>query len=278
MSSSGTEQKRAASMKELAELIRWSPDGLVTAVVQDAASKDVLMVAYMNREALKLTVESGDTWFWSRSRKELWHKGATSGNVQKVKSLAYDCDADTLLLKVVPQGPACHTGSSSCFYRELPLGGDADIAASSSGQDADNGTSGGGEALAAVSARGAEEYVGSSLRGVEREEAKGWRKNGTVDAQDRFAILAKLESTIAEREQERPEGAYTTYLFDKGVDKILKKVGEEAGEVIIAAKNRSPEELRYEVSDLIYHLLVLLQEQKLPLDDVLAELDRRHNK
>ncbi len=276
--SSKTEQQLAASVEELAELIRWSPDGLVTAVVQDAASKDVLMVAYMNREALKLTVESGDTWFWSRSRKELWHKGATSGNVQKVESLAYDCDADTLLLKVVPQGPACHTGSNSCFYRELPLGGASDNAASSSGQAADNGTSGGGEALAAVSTRGAEEYVGSSLRGVEREEAKGWRKDGAVDAQDRFAILAKLESTIAERELERPEGAYTTYLFDKGVDKILKKVGEEAGEVIIAAKNRSPEELRYEVSDLIYHLLVLLQEQKLPLDDVLAELDRRHNK
>src|SRR5688500_5430298 len=109
--SSETEQQLAASAEELAELIRWSPDGLVTAVVQDAASKDVLMVAYMNREALKLTVESGDTWFWSRSRKELWHKGATSGNVQKVVSLAYDCDADTLLLKVVPQGPACHTGS-----------------------------------------------------------------------------------------------------------------------------------------------------------------------
>lgn len=275
--SSETEQQLAASVEELAELIRWSPDGLVTAVVQDAASKDVLMVAYMNREALKLTVESGDTWFWSRSRKELWHKGATSGNVQKVVSLAYDCDADTLLLKVVPQGPACHTGSNSCFYRELPPNGATDNAASSSGQAADNGTSG-GEALAAVSVRGAEEYVGSSLRGVEREEAKGWRKDGAVDAQDRFAILAKLESTIAERELERPEGAYTTYLFDKGVDKILKKVGEEAGEVIIAAKNRSPEELRYEVSDLIYHLLVLLQEQKLPLDDILAELDRRHNK
>jgi phosphoribosyl-AMP cyclohydrolase / phosphoribosyl-ATP pyrophosphohydrolase len=289
--SSQTEQKLAASVEELAELIRWSVDDLVTAVVQDAASKDVLMVAYMNREALKLTVESGDTWFWSRSRQELWHKGATSGNVQKVESLAYDCDADTLLLKVVPQGPACHTGSNSCFYRELPLNGAAGDAVSAAGtaiegrnaasgseQAADNVTSGGGGALAAVSSRGEEEYVGSSMRGVEREEAKGWRKDGAVDAQDRFAILAKLESTIAERELERPEGAYTTYLFDKGVDKILKKVGEEAGEVIIAAKNRSPEELRYEVSDLIYHLLVLLQEQKLPLDDVLAELDRRHNK
>lgn len=274
-----TEQKLAATVEELAELIRWSADGLVTAVVQDGASKDVLMVAYMNREALKLTVESGDAWFWSRSRQELWHKGATSGNVQRVKSLAYDCDADTLLLKVTPQGPACHTGSYSCFYRELPLVGAAaaaDGAVCGCGPEAGGEVPGGREAAGAE--RGPEEYVGSSLRGVEREEAKGWRKAGSVDAGDRFAILAKLESTIAERERERPEGAYTTYLFDKGVDKILKKVGEEAGEVIIAAKNRSPEELRYEVSDLVYHLLVLLQEQKLPLDDVLAELDRRHNK
>ncbi|MDF2937097.1 MAG: phosphoribosyl-ATP pyrophosphatase [Paenibacillaceae bacterium] len=298
--SSETEQKLAATVEELAELIPWSADGLVTAVVQDAVSKDVLMVAYMNREALKLTVESGDAWFWSRSRQELWHKGATSGNVQQVKSLAYDCDADTLLLKVVPQGPACHTGSYSCFYRELPLSGAA-APQSADGAGAGNadGTAAGDRAegaawacgpspagsetveggpAAAAADRGQEEYFGSNVTGVDREAVKGWRKSGTVDAQDRFAILALLESVIAQRELERPEGAYTTFLFDKGVDKILKKVGEEASEVIIAAKNRSPEELRYEVSDLIYHLLVLLREQKLPLDDVLAELDRRHNK
>ncbi|MNN30742.1 Phosphoribosyl-ATP pyrophosphatase [compost metagenome] len=210
--------------------------------------------------------------------------------MQKVKSLSYDCDADTLLLKVVPQGPACHTGSYSCFYRELPLDGagvkDADGAAveSAGGEacgcgpsPAAGGTVEGGHAAAAAD-RGQEEYFGSNVTGVDREAVKGWRKSGTVDAQDRFAILGLLESVIAQRELERPEGAYTTFLFDKGVDKILKKVGEEASEVIIAAKNRSPEELRYEVSDLIYHLLVLLREQKLPLDDVLAELDRRHNK
>ncbi|MNC49452.1 Phosphoribosyl-ATP pyrophosphatase [compost metagenome] len=142
---------------------------------------------------------------------------------------------------------------------------------------AGSGTVEGGPAAAAVD-RGQEEYFGSNVTGVDREAVKGWRKSGTVDARDRFAILGLLESVIAQRELERPEGAYTTFLFDKGVDKILKKVGEEASEVIIAAKNRSPEELRYEVSDLIYHLLVLLREQKLPLDDVLAELDRRHNK
>lgn len=222
------ETKQAATAEELSALIKWSPDGLVAAIVQDAVSKEVLMMAYMNQEALKLTVESGEAWFYSRSRQELWHKGGTSGNVQVVKSLSYDCDADTLLLKVVPQGPACHTNAYSCFYRELPL---------------PNGT-GTGEAVPA----------------------------------DRFAILNKLEATIAKREAERPEGAYTTYLFEKGVDKILKKVGEEAAEVIIAAKNRSHEELRYEASDLIYHLLVLLREQQLPLDEVLKELDRRHNK
>lgn len=227
--SSENEQIQAANLDELAGLIRWSQDGLVAAIIQDAVSKDVLMMAYMNKEALRLTVESGEAWFYSRSRQELWHKGATSGNVQKVQSLAYDCDADTLLLKVVPQGPACHTNAYSCFYRELSLGG-------------------------------AETAVPDAAAG------------------DRFAILGKLESVIAQRDAERPEGAYTTYLFEKGVDKILKKVGEEAAEVIIAAKNRSADELRYEASDLIYHLLVLLREQKLPLDDVLKELDRRHNK
>jgi len=229
MSVKDEETKKAGSLLELKTMIRWNEDGLVPAVVQDAISKDVLMMAYMNAESLEKTLESGEAWFYSRSRQELWHKGGTSGNVQKVRSLSYDCDSDTLLVKVVPQGPACHTGAYSCFYREFPLEG-SDAAGS------------------------------------------------TVSGSDRFAILSKLESTIAQREVERPEGAYTTYLFDKGVDKILKKVGEESAEVIIAAKNRDPNELRYEASDLIYHLLVLLREQKLPLDDVLQELDRRHNK
>lgn len=225
---SADEMEQAETVEELSGLIKWSPDGLVPVIVQDAVSKDVLMMAYMNKEALKRTVESGEAWFYSRSRQELWHKGGTSGHVQKVKSLAYDCDADTLLLKAVPQGAACHTNAYSCFYRELPL--------------------------------------------------NGVTEEGSGPSPDRFAILGSLESVIAKRDAERPEGAYTTYLFEKGVDKILKKVGEEAAEVIIAAKNRSHEELRYEASDLIYHLLVLLREQKLPLDEVLKELDRRHNK
>ncbi|MEK8132560.1 bifunctional phosphoribosyl-AMP cyclohydrolase/phosphoribosyl-ATP diphosphatase HisIE [Paenibacillus filicis] len=224
----------ATSLEELVSTIKWDAHGLVPAIVQDAASKEVLMMAYMNSESLGKTLESGETWFWSRSRSELWHKGATSGHIQKVKSLRYDCDGDTLLVLVDQAGPACHTGSYSCFFHDVKLG-----------------------ALAGEQApEGIKDTVGA----------------------DRFAILNTLEATIAQRDAERPEGAYTTYLFEKGVDKILKKVGEESAEVIIAAKNRDPVELRCEASDLIFHLMVLLREQKLPLDHVLQELDHRHNK
>lgn len=207
------------------ESLRFDEQGLLAAIVQDALSKEVLTLAYVNKESLQKTIETGETWFWSRSRQELWHKGATSGNTQKVTSISYDCDGDALVIKVVPNGPACHTGSYSCF---------TEIAESEESAEAIN------------------------------------------DKQsDRFAIFGELESLIASREAERPEGSYTTYLFEKGVDKILKKVGEEAAEVIIAAKNRSHEELRYEAADLLFHLLVLLREQKLPLDSVLEELQKR---
>ncbi|MEJ8548680.1 bifunctional phosphoribosyl-AMP cyclohydrolase/phosphoribosyl-ATP diphosphatase HisIE [Brevibacillus borstelensis] len=207
------------------EALRFDENGLIPAIVQDAVSKEVLTLAYMNKESLAKSLETAETWFWSRSRQELWHKGATSGNTQRIVSMKYDCDGDTLVVQVVPQGPACHTGAYSCF-------------------------------------RGAIAGSGDSLK-----------VNAAVP--DRFAILSELEGLIASREAERPEGAYTAYLFEKGVDKILKKVGEEAAEVIIAAKNRSHDELRYEAADLLYHLLVLLREQKLPLDGVLAELQKR---
>jgi phosphoribosyl-ATP pyrophosphohydrolase/phosphoribosyl-AMP cyclohydrolase len=215
--------------EQLVAAIQWDAQGLVPAIVQDAASKEVLMMAYMNQESLKLTVESGETWFWSRSRSELWHKGATSGHIQKVKALRYDCDGDTLLVLVDQAGPACHTGAYSCFFNNVEVKGQA-IQAS-----------------------------------------------GTAAGKDRFAILSSLEGVIAKRDAERPDGAYTTYLFEKGIDKILKKVGEETAEVIIAAKNRDNDELRYEASDLIFHLMVLLREAKLPLDDLMQELDRRHH-
>ncbi|WP_458461688.1 bifunctional phosphoribosyl-AMP cyclohydrolase/phosphoribosyl-ATP diphosphatase HisIE [Paenibacillus sp.] len=233
------EIKEQLSLEQVVEHIRWS-DGLVPAIVQDTDTREVLMMAYMNRESLKLSLESGETWFWSRSRQELWHKGATSGNVQSITSLKYDCDGDTLLVEVKPNGPACHTGAVTCFHNEI-------IGLPEKSDKASD------EACAAAAS------VSSS-------------------SESRFEVLAELESVIAERERERPEGAYTTYLFDKGVDKILKKIGEEASETIIAAKNKDNDELRLEVSDLMYHLLVLLQERKLPLDDIMSELSRRHER
>lgn len=207
--------------------IKWDRDGLVPTIIQDAVTKEVLMMAYMNRESLQKSQESGETWFWSRSRGELWHKGATSGHIQKIRSMCYDCDGDTLLVRVEQQGAACHTGRYSCFFNDIPVQG-----------------------------------------GI----------NDPRQAEDRFAMLNQLEATIAQRYAERPSGAYTTYLFEKGVDKILKKVGEEAAEVIIASKNQDNDELRSEVSDLIFHLMVLLRERGLPLDDVMRELGARHNK
>lgn len=197
------------------EKVQFDQQGLVPAIVQDASSGKVLTLAYMNRESLQRTLDSGETWFYSRSRQQLWHKGETSGHTQQVVSITYDCDQDAILVQVNRQGPACHTGSESCFV------------------------------------------------GVNEEKVG-------------VNFLYQLEKTIAKREKERPEGAYTTYLFEQGIDKILKKVGEEAAEVIIAAKNRSHEELRYEAADLIYHLLVLLREQQMPLDTVLEELASRH--
>ncbi|WP_066314600.1 bifunctional phosphoribosyl-AMP cyclohydrolase/phosphoribosyl-ATP diphosphatase HisIE [Bacillus sp. FJAT-29814] len=202
------------------EEIRFDEKGLVPAIIQDAETLEVLTLAYMNKESLAKTLETGETWFFSRSRQELWHKGATSGNTQSVVGIKYDCDQDALLVQVQPKGPACHTGAVSCFSGE----------------------------------------------GVTE------RTSSLAD----YQILQSLEKVILDRERERPEGAYTTYLFEKGVDKILKKVGEEAAEVIIAAKNRDHEELKWEAADLLYHLQVLLVEQGLPFKEVLRTLEERH--
>jgi phosphoribosyl-ATP pyrophosphohydrolase/phosphoribosyl-AMP cyclohydrolase len=199
--------------------LTFSEEGLIPAIVQDAFSKEVLTLAYMNKESLKKTLETKQTWFYSRSRQELWHKGETSGNVQDVIEIRKDCDSDALVVLVAPQGPACHTGSYSCFAPS------------------------------------------------EESEAATVKSN---------QILDELERVIAERYANRPEGAYTTYLFTEGVDKICKKVGEEAAEVIIASKNRDQEELKWESADLLYHLLVLLREQGLPFKEVLHTLASRH--
>lgn len=201
--------------------VRFDAQGLAPAIVQDQVSGALLTLAYMNEESLARTVETGETWFYSRSRQQLWHKGETSGNTQKVITIDTDCDNDALLVVVSPAGPACHTGRFSCFD------------------------------------------------GFVESDRQNFGGTGTE-------ILALLEDRIRQRERERPEGSYTTYLFDKGIDKILKKVGEETAEVIIAAKNNSADELRYEMADLLYHVMVLLREQTLPLQDVLTELARRY--
>ena len=193
---------------------------LIPAIVQDYKTKEVLMLAYMNEESLGKTLETGYTWFYSRSRKELWNKGATSGHLQKVIRLDYDCDEDTLLVFVEQTGAACHTGNRSCFYRTL----------------------------------------------VENEEVPD------TDP------LASLEAVIADRKANPEEGSYTCYLFDKGLDKVLKKVGEESAETIIAAKNGDLTELNGEVNDLIYHLMVMMNICGLPLSDVIEELEKRAKK
>ncbi|MED3910007.1 bifunctional phosphoribosyl-AMP cyclohydrolase/phosphoribosyl-ATP diphosphatase HisIE [Peribacillus simplex] len=205
------------------ETIKYDEKGLIPAIIQDAGTGEVLTLAYMNQDSLQLSIEKGETVFFSRSRNELWHKGATSGNTQKIIEMKYDCDQDALVVRVVPAGPACHTGATSCFSETI-------YQKSEAGQD--------------------------------------------VKANVNF--LTELENLIEKRKSEMPEGSYTTYLFDKGVDKILKKVGEEAAEVIIAAKNRDAEELSMESADLLYHLFVLLQEQELPFQAVLDVLKARH--
>ncbi len=204
-------------MIQLSEL-KFDERGLIPAVVQDAETKEVLMVAWMNRESLEITMEKELACFWSRSRNELWLKGDTSGNYQHVVSVTADCDRDTLLVKVHPDGPACHLGTKSCF--EYPV------------YDSDPDT---------------EPF---SYEGLMR--------------------------LIEGRKTEKKEGSYTTYLFEKGLDKILKKVGEETTEVIIAAKAEDRKETIYEIADLAYHVMVLMVEQGISLEDIRSELAKRH--
>lgn len=195
--------------------LKFNKDGLIPAVVQDYESKKVLMLAYMSKESFDITMEEKRTCFYSRSRQELWRKGETSGNVQKVKKISIDCDSDTILLEVEQEGNACHTGEYSCFHNYL-LG---------------------------------EEEINDN-------------------------VIRDIFKVVKERKANPVEGSYTTYLFNEGVDKILKKVGEETAEVIIASKNNN-DELVYEISDLIYHLIVLMEERGLAYEDILKELGGR---
>lgn len=231
------------------EKINFDDRGLVPTVVQDSASGQVLMLAYMNAESLARTLQTGETWFWSRSRQELWHKGATSGNRQRVVELRLDCDGDAVIVRVEPNGPACHTGEVSCFFQ--PLAGESPRPA------ADN-----ARAIAAPEKR----PVSPDLSVVD------------VDSMEFGILLTRLYALIRLREAERPEKSYTTYLFNSGLDKILKKVGEEATETVIAAKNGSKKELSSEISDLLYHVLVLMVDRGLDMSDVCRELAERIGK
>src|SRR6266850_3341298 len=215
------------------EDVKFSDQGLIPTVVQDARTLEILTLAYMNEESLKRTIQTQETWFWSRSRKELWHKGETSGNTQRVVELILDCDQDAIVVLVEPAGPACHTGRQTCFHNALK----------SEGQNSHS------------SQRPQSDVLGPVA--------------------DLGGLLNQLYVLIQSRERERPKGSYTTYLFDEGLDKILKKLGEESAETIIAAKNDDNKGLVAEVSDLIYHLMVLLVERGVSLDQIRLELAQR---
>ncbi|GAA5415231.1 histidine biosynthesis bifunctional protein HisIE [Paraliobacillus ryukyuensis] len=194
--------------------------GLLPAIIVDEASKEVLTLAYMNEESYQKTLDTKETWFYSRSRDELWHKGATSGNTQQVVSMTLDCDQDSLVVYVRPNGPACHTGAISCFHHTV-------------------------------------------------------YQDETINQSNQVDIIDQVMDEIDARKQEPVENSYTNYLFDKGIDKISKKVIEEAGEVVIAAKNQENQELVNEVSDLLYHTFVLMRNQGVSLEEVKEELANR---
>lgn len=232
------------------DVLKFDDKGLIPVVTQDNRTDEVLMVAYMNREAVEKSLETGMVHYWSRSRNKLWLKGETSGHFQKIKSISYDCDGDTLLVKVEQTGAACHTGHRSCFYRKFNL------------EDAQGGNK-------------TEDKAEEDLQ-VLRKADSGNRRNGhTEKAEDLSQILQEVYDTVADRRIHPKEGSYTNYLFEKGLDKILKKVGEEAAEVIIASKNKSQKEIRGEIADLLYHLCVLLVERDIKLDDIYEELKSR---
>lgn len=197
--------------------LKFDSNGLIPAIVVDAATKQVLTLAYMNRESLAISMERGLTCFWSRSRQALWLKGETSGNYQHIVSITADCDKDALVIKVEPDGPACHTGEISCFH------------------------------------------------------------NPVFESQTRQEFSCQgLYSLLEGRKRDLPQGSYTTYLFQKGLDKILKKVGEECTEVIIAAKAEDRAETVYEIADLAYHVMVLMAQQGITLEEIQKELASRH--
>ncbi len=197
--------------------LKFDDRGLIPAIVQDFHTKEVLMLAYMNKQSLQISIDEKCTCFYSRSRKELWRKGKTSGNVQHITAIYADCDRDSLLVKVVKDGPACHTGEQSCFF-----------------------------------------------------------ENFYTDTDFQEFSLNTLYELLKDRDAKRPEGSYTTYLFEKGKEKILKKVGEEGTEVVIAAMKDDNKEVVFEISDLCYHILVLMVSMGITMEELKQEMAKRH--
>ncbi|MGI6004763.1 MAG: bifunctional phosphoribosyl-AMP cyclohydrolase/phosphoribosyl-ATP diphosphatase HisIE [Christensenellales bacterium] len=204
------------------ENIKWNEEGLAPAIAQDINTGAVVMMAWMNEQSLKQTIETGYATYYSRSREKLWKKGETSGHLQRVRGIYLDCDGDAILLKVDQTGAACHTGEYTCFFNEL------------------------------------------------------WKAPEDKTTSQGSRIVSLVADTVRDRYHHPVEGSYTNYLFEKGIDKILKKIGEESAEVIIAAKNNAPDEIRLEVADLIYHLTVMLTERGMGWEDVYAELESRY--
>lgn len=280
----GSDAKLSAFMQEVAlEAVRYDTQtGLVPVVVQDAHSGQVLMQAYANREALKRTLATGFAWFWSRSRSAYWQKGATSGNVQRVLDVRLDCDGDSVLYLVEPAGPACHTGETSCYFRQIgrpeaPLGarqGTSEVVA----QGPRDGTAERGAREQPSIAAAAADVVDTGNLGNATSQISQAEVNATQPAGD---ILSTLWELLGQRFVERPAGSYTSYLFEQGVDKIAKKVGEEGVEVAIAAKNAvagaaGRVELAAESADLLFHLMALWKLAGLTPQDVWDVLHTRH--
>ncbi len=259
-------------MANILELVKYNADGLVPAVTQDIRTDEVLMLAWMNEESLRKTIETGRVHYFSRSRQKLWLKGETSGHFQTVRSISVDCDGDTLLIKVDQTGAACHTGHRSCFFTRL----DTDKLREGTESEADPEETGStGEMTDAV----IEETVNNTSDAVTVSADNDIQTEASADIADDYdvdsGVLEDVFGVILDRKLHPKEGSYTNYLFGKGTDKILKKIAEEAGEVIIASKNSNTSEISAEVADLMYHLMVLLADRGMTWNDIYRELNHR---
>lgn len=260
---------------ELPEL-KYDERGLIPAIAQDATTGQILMQAYMNEEALRMTIETGFVHYYSRSRQALWRKGETSGNQQILRKILVDCDLDSLVVKVDQTGPACHTGEQTCFYRELNGVGEIQRIEESILNELVNNWSFKIPLAGKQNQPNQEKPVYNEAMDPRFKDKLNQDVSLKIDGDQH--ILEGLYQLIQARKEQPISGSYTNYLFEKGLDKILKKVGEETTEVVIAAKNHDKEELSMEVADLLYHVLVGMVEEGVSLEDVYAVLRERHKK